>query len=198
MRFEESALYQFSDRSSSPLTRIVRRDREFELHYKRTREKLEVIDTYVLEGEALRLTKSQYGAQSLRWNKKPWQRCPVAPLGLASLRFPGEQPKLSTEPHLAKVAEAVADAAKAPCRTPQYHHWAMAGRPMKDITGIIQGVVGDFRSRHFKVSRLAGPANNFAVVRVEQPEAGADSVPLIVAFYLEDKKDLFLVSCVTG
>jgi hypothetical protein len=73
----------------------------------------------------------------------------------------------------------------------------MAGRQMNDITGVIQGVVGDFRGRHFKVSKLAGPANNFAVVRVEQPEAGAGSVPLIIAFYLEDKKDLFLIACTT-
>jgi hypothetical protein len=82
MRFEEAALYQFSDRSSSPISRIVRRDREIDLHYDRPREKLQVVDTYVVDGQTLRLTKSQYGTNVLRWNKKPWQAAlPGRPAG---------------------------------------------------------------------------------------------------------------------
>lgn len=205
MRFDERALYQFVDRSTSPLAKLVRRDGEIELHYDRVKEKIRVIDTFEIEGAKLRLSKSQYGAQAMRWNKKPWQRCeamrasagPAQPLGLSSLRFPGEKPTPTNQPHLAKVVTAVAGSTKAACETPQYYHWKVAGRPMSDVTGLIQGVVNDLRGRNFKLTKQDAPANNVVVVRVDNPEPVAGSTPLMLAFYLEAKTDFFLIACTT-
>jgi hypothetical protein len=205
MRFDERALYQFVDRSTSPVNKVVRRSGEIELHYQRVQEKIQVVDTFVVEGAMLRLSKSQYGAQAMRWNKKPWQRCeatragtePAQPLGLASVRFPGEKPTPTTQPHLAKVVKAVADSTKAACEIPQYYHWKVAGRPMSDVTALLQGVVNDLRGRNFTLTKQDAPANNVVVVRVDNPEPVAGNTPLTLAFYLEDKTDFFLIACTT-
>ena len=170
----------------------------------RVQEKLQVVDTFAIEGATLRLSTSLYGAQAMRWNKKPWQRCDARagaeaaqPLGLASVRFPGEKPTPTTQPHLAKVVKAVADSTKAACDTPQYYHWKVAGRPMSDVTALIQGVVKDLQGRNFKLTKQEAPANNVVVVRVDSPQPAAGDTPLMLAFYLEEKKDFFLIACTT-
>ena len=99
MLFEGRALQQRGDKGKSPVTRVVRRQGEIDVHYDRIADKVSVVDTFRVEGGSLRLTASQYGATRTAWNKRPWQRCGGAQPQQASAQSSGRRyPVVATIP----------------------------------------------------------------------------------------------------
>ena len=117
-------------------------------------------------------------------------------LSVASLRFPGGRPRSATQPYLADFVKEVTAKNKTSCEAPQAFQWDTSGWNGAQMMQTVQSVIDDLKEQGFAMKRLQKPYDNTLVVRVENPQEQVDP-PLLLAFYVEDEKDLFLVACTT-
>lgn len=115
-------------------------------------------------------------------------------LSLSSLRFPGARVGRTAEPHLFEMILEIAAKEKLACDVPVAYQWDTAGWEEGRVLKAAQAVIDDLKQQGFSMRRVENRYDNMLVIRVENPK-DKDDRPLLLAFYVEDDKDLYLAGC---
>lgn len=123
----------------------------------------------------------------------------TVPLATSRIRFRGEQPAAVAQPlELKSLIDAVQKENRLPCGNVEVFQWNAKGWDRTRLNRTMQGVIDGFKEQGYALQRLKGPADNTFVVRVDNPQPAPEDTPLLVTFYLEDERELFLVACTTS
>ncbi|HEX8444060.1 MAG TPA: hypothetical protein VF631_10495 [Allosphingosinicella sp.] len=74
VRIEESKIHVYPDKQTYDLKSAALEGGNFQVSYDTPQGAIN--ETYVVEGDALRLASGTYGGQQATWNKKPMSKCP--------------------------------------------------------------------------------------------------------------------------
>jgi hypothetical protein len=118
-----------------------------------------------------------------------------APIGLGALTFPADQPEPSTEPYLADLAQQVGKFAGKSCAAPKFFHWNAAGWDQGRFDRNTKGLLDMLALRGYRLTEIHSPLNNVRVVRVDNPQGLPPLPSLLLAFYLEEKTQYYLMAC---
>lgn len=122
----------------------------------------------------------------------------LPPVGLDSLKFPADQPEVSTEAYLQDVAKTVRESTKLACDAPTFYHWKITDWDQPRFQRNTRGVLTSFVDRGYRVTELKSPLDNLRIVRVDNAAPAPASPALLLAFYLEEQTDYYLMACSAG
>lgn len=119
-------------------------------------------------------------------------------VGVGSIRFPIDQPDVSTEPHLQDFAKSVRENTKLSCDEPKFFRWHIAGWGPVRLEHNTVAVLEALQEQGYRMTELKAPFDNMRFVRVDNPAPARASTSLLLAFYREEAADYYLMACMAN